>query len=134
MEALYLVALGGFIFGAMGYIVVRFWAVPIMRYRRTKHAISKVLSAHSRSGAAQQDQITSVENPRLRRWAMDLTDIYHNDLPHWYKMLLTQRGEDPLEGSRQIMKLVNISKKEKVEERLEKIHELMGITYRTGRS
>jgi len=113
MEPIYLVALLSFIIGCLGYIIVQFWILPVIRYKRIKRKISKTILGYSeattserkggKSGPPSQDIMKS-----LRQCSVELSEIYNNDLPHWYKMVLANRNETPIDASKYLMTLGNI--------------------------
>ena len=138
MEALYLVALISFILGGMGYIVVRFWFFPIIRYGKIRRRIAGAMTGYADIAVSDETKTQSDDRAlkgkrQLRRYAADLSELYQNDLPHWYKILLNQRGEDPVEAARCIMALVNSRRKDDIDARLKSVDTLIRLRSRERR-
>lgn len=132
MEALYFVALVSFILGSMGYVTVRFLLFPIFRYGNLKRRIAKVLvilegQSRNHTNKTRERPENSETGRNLKKQAVLLSECYQNALPHWYKLLLYKRGEDPIEASKRILGLVNIRNKPDIAKRLETIRVLIRI-------
>ena len=99
-----LIAMGlSFLVGSFGYIIVRLWLGPILRYADTKRKIRADLIPEETSG-----QTGSSERPaRLRQLSDTLSSVHNNALPYWYRLLLTKREEDPIRAATLLMKLSN---------------------------
>jgi hypothetical protein len=126
MEALYFVALFSFILGGLGYIVVRFWFMPIFRYKKLKRRIAKSLMVIADRIDNEKNKTNAIPkntetNRSLKQHAVFLSECYQNELPHWYRLLLYHRREDPVEASKHIMGLVNIRNRSDIAKRLETI-------------
>ena len=112
MEPLHIIAVISFLSGALGYIIVQFWIRPILRYRKIKHRIASELTrffdVEPSEVAVDSDREQTAE-PRasIRKYSIGLTDCFNYDLPRWYRMVLKQRGENPIEASQYLMKLSN---------------------------
>ncbi len=105
MDSSYLVAAGAsFLAGIFGYIIVRFWALPIIRYRRAKaqaeDALTQLLAADGKSEMAAAKKACRVAADRL-------SELYSADLPPWYRMVLDQRSESPVQAATDLMTLSN---------------------------
>jgi hypothetical protein len=105
MDSPYLIAAGAsFLAGMFGYIILRFWAMPIGRYRRTKaqaeDALTAVLAADGKTEMADAKKACRVAADRL-------SELYTVDLPPWYRMVLDQRGETPVQAAKELMTLSN---------------------------
>lgn len=109
MNNIIIAALIGFSLGATGYIVFRFWLLPIGRYQRIKDQIMESIRHHelklTNENAFQLSQDQSVT---CRKQSVALTDAYYDDLPHWYRMVLTNRKESPDEASKSLLALSGI--------------------------
>ncbi|MFW6242445.1 MAG: hypothetical protein ACOC98_17830, partial [Thermodesulfobacteriota bacterium] len=96
MDSPYLLAAGAsFLAGMFGYVIVRFWAMPIARYRRakamTQDALDALLAADGKREMAEAKKACRVAADRL-------SELYSVDLPPWYRMVLDQRGESPVQA------------------------------------
>ena len=117
MEPIYIAAFISFVIGLFGYIVARFWILPIGRYIRVKSRFASDLRALLDNLHAEQPQNT--ENSQiqdrqvsLRRHSSDLVSIYRNELPYWYRLYLESKKEQPLEAVESSMRLSNTRKSE----------------------
>jgi len=106
--------------GLFGYIIVRFWILPIGRYLKVKGRLAsdiKVLLEMSRAAAElQNNDGTQIQDQRVAvgRHCSDLATIYQNDLPYWYQLYLESKKEQPLEAVQYSMRLVNTREPEHV--------------------
>jgi hypothetical protein len=113
MNAIYAGAITGFILGLVGFIVVRFWILPIRRYHKLKKATVATVQTYCNFLASVHPETASREELKhkrqsLRQLAADLTSTYNDILPSWYRLLLESRSEHPLEASTHLMTLSNI--------------------------
>ena len=112
MEPIYVAAFISFVIGLFGYIVVRFWVLPIGRYLRVKGRFASDMSAlldmleaeqpWNTDGSQVQDRQVS-----LRRRSSELVTIYQDELPYWYRLYLESKKEHPLEAAEFSMRLSN---------------------------
>ena len=126
MEPIYLVALLSFIAGCLGYIIVQFWILPVIRYKRIKRKISKTILDYSEATTSERKDATPGAPFRdimksIRQCSVELSEIYNNDLPHWYKMILANRSETPIDASKHLMALGNIRNGNHAEKHLHEI-------------
>lgn len=130
MEPLHIVAFISFVFGALGYIVLRFWIKPILGYRKLKRRILSDLGeldpTDSAEGAAGSERKKKWKTA-IRKHGAELTDHYAYDLPRWYRMVLQQRGENPIEATKHLLKLPNTPRGEDAKRHVEKVKECLGI-------
>ena len=117
METIYVAAFISFVIGLFGYIVVRFWILPIGRYIRVKSRFASDLRALL--DMLQAEQPRNTENSQiqdrqvsLRRYSSDLVSIYQDELPYWYRLYLESKKEQPLEAAESSMRLSNTRKLE----------------------
>lgn len=117
MEPIYVAAFFSFVFGLLGYIVVRFWILPIGRYIRVKDRFASDL--RTLLDMLQDEQPSHTENSQiqdrrvsLRRYSSDLVSIYQKELPYWYRLYLESKKEQPLEAAEFSMRLSNTRKLE----------------------
>ncbi len=86
MEPIYIAALISFIVGLFGYIIIRFWILPINRYLKIKDRLSSDMNAlldMLRAEQPQNNEAAKIQARRVsvRRHCSDLVSIYQNDLP-----------------------------------------------------
>ena len=109
MNNIILASLIGFSLGAAGYIVFRFWLLPIGRYQRIKDQISESIRHHELKLSNKNTfQLSPEQSGSCRKQAVELTDAYYDDLPHWYRMVLTNRKESPDDASKSLLALSGI--------------------------
>jgi len=117
MEPIYVAAFISFVVGLFGYIMVRFWILPIGRYIKVKSRFASDLSVFL--DMLQAEQSRNSENSQIqdrqvsiRRHSSDLVSIYQNELPYWYRLYLESKKEQPLEAAEFSMRLSNTRKLE----------------------
>jgi len=132
MEPIYIVAIISFVFGVFGYIITQFWLRPILRYRELKRRVASDLTGYAiaetvegadkETGRQTKDRLAAI-----RRYSDELSSSYSYDLPPWYRLVLHQRGESPVEASKHLMKLSNTRNPEHAEKHVEKIKACLKI-------
>jgi hypothetical protein len=112
MEPIYIASLLSFIVGLLGYIIIRFWILPIRRYLNIKGRLASDMGAFL--DMLQADRPQNNESPQIpdrglsvRRHCSDLISIYQNELPYWFRLYLESKKERPLEASKFLMRLAN---------------------------
>lgn len=100
MNLLYVAAFVSFLAGAFGYIIVRFWILPIGRYRKIRQRVARDLKQLD-AGFSEALAKSFREDATLLSDALDL------DVPHWYRMVLANRDESPADAAMHLMKLAN---------------------------
>jgi hypothetical protein len=114
-------ALFGFIVGSMGYIIFRFWFVPIREYRRLKSEINKEIKYYFNAVSENKWHIQKKKRfQNMRKNILDICDCYDHDIPVWYKIVLKSRCESPHEAAKHLMDLSNVQDGAHVFNRLEK--------------
>ncbi|MBI5591270.1 MAG: hypothetical protein HY881_12385 [Deltaproteobacteria bacterium] len=109
MNNIIIAALIGFSLGATGYIVFRFWLLPIGRYQRIKDQIAESIRHHELKLSGENAfQLSPDQAESCRKQSVALTDAYYDDLPHWYRMVLTNRKESPDDASKNLLALSGI--------------------------
>ena len=132
MEPIYIAALISFIVGLFGYIIIRFWILPINRYLKIKDHLSSDMSAlldMLRAEQPQNNEAAKIQARKVsvRRHCSDLVSIYQNDLPYWYRLYLESKKEQPLEAAKFSMRLANTRKQEHALRQVTKVKELLRI-------
>jgi len=117
MEPIYIAAFISFVIGLFGYIVVRFWMLPIGRYIRVKSRFAsdmRVLLDMLKGEQPLNTTNSQIQKRRVsfRRNFSDLVSIYQNELPYWYRLYLESKKERPLEAVESSMRLSNTRKLE----------------------
>ena len=112
MEPIYFAAFISFVLGILGYIVVRFWVLPIVRYIGIKSRFasdSKALLNMLQTEQKHNTKDSKIKDRKisLRRHSSDLVSIYQNEMPYWYRLYLESKKEDPLEAANASMRLSN---------------------------
>jgi hypothetical protein len=115
MEPIYIAAIISFVIGVFGYIVVRFWILPIRRYMRVKSHLTSDLRALLNMLPTEQPENTDNSTVQerqvsLRRHSSDLVSIYQDELPYWYRLYLKSKEERPLDAAEFSMRLSNTRK------------------------
>jgi hypothetical protein len=109
MNTIIIASLIGFSIGAAGYIVFRFWILPIGRYQRIKDQITESIRHHELKLSSENAfQLSPDQAEICRKQSVSLTDAYYDDLPHWYRMVLTNRKESPDDASKNLLALSGI--------------------------
>lgn len=112
MEPIYVAAIISFFIGLLGYIVVRFWIVPIGRYMRVKRSFAsniKVVLDMMQAESLQEAQNSTLQDRQasLRRCSSEFISIYQDELPYWYRLYLESKKEQPLKAAEYSMRLSN---------------------------
>jgi hypothetical protein len=109
---LYWIAGLSFMVGVCGYIIVRFWIIPISRYRRAKtqllHRLEAIVATLPPDAEEPKGSLGKKALRDLRRCGVNLVDLYIDELPHWYRLVLMTRGESPQKAADPILRLENM--------------------------
>jgi hypothetical protein len=132
MEPIYVAALLSFIAGLLGYIIIRFWILPIGRYLKIKGRLISDIGAlldMLQDGRPQNNQGAQIQDrgASIRRHCSDLVSTYQNDLPYWYRLNLESKKEQPLEAARFSMRLANTRQTEHALRQASEIKRLLRI-------
>lgn len=132
MELIYAAAFVSFVLGATSYIIIRFWVLPIYRYRKRKRSVAATLSRYQkvreRDASGSSDDMTVEDlSATLRKQAAELSDSFDLEVPHWYRMLLNSRGESPVDAARLLMKLANTQNIGHIEKQIGRIVEVLRL-------
>lgn len=113
MDPIYWAAIFSFVAGACGYIIVRFWVIPIGRYKRLKGRLTadlarmmEVLPAEVH--ASPKAFLSKKRLKEMRRTMMRLVELNNHDLPYWYRLVLVTRKESAEQASEVAMRLENL--------------------------
>jgi hypothetical protein len=129
MNTIILASLIGFSLGAAGYIVLRFWLLPIRRYQRIKQEITEIIHGHElRLSGEKTFQLTAEQSGLCRKQSVALTDAYYDDLPHWYRMVLANRKESPDDASKNLQALSSIRDPEHARSRIRNIKKSLNLS------
>jgi hypothetical protein len=129
MEPIYIAAIISFVIGVFGYIVVRFWVLPIGRYIRVKSHLTSDLRALLNMLPAEQPENTEDSKIHdrqvsLRRHSSNLVSVFQDELPYWYRLYLNSKGERPFDAAEFTMRLSNTRK---LEHALKQVNEIKGF-------
>jgi hypothetical protein len=109
-----------FCIGAFGYVLFGRMLWPLWRYRRIKGRIQRVLDTVG--GEMTQQRIA------LRECAGALTVCHNDRLPYWYRLVLQNRGESPLEAAGHLMTLANVKRPQDAKRRMDAVRRALGLT------
>jgi hypothetical protein len=132
MEPIYVAALLSFIAGLLGYIIIRFWILPIGRYLEIKSRLASDIGRlldMLQDNQPENNQGAQIQNrgASIRRHCSDLVSIYQNDLPYWYRLNLESKKEKPLEAAKFSMRLANTRQPEHALQQVNEIKRLLRI-------
>jgi len=131
MNPLYIAAGASFILGASGYFIVKFWIIPIFRYKKIKQGILQSLSFYNNRSVEKiiepdTQQLKDISG-KLRQYAAQLTTCYNESLPYKYKLYLNGSNESPLEASKALMALANIKQMDHAIKRADSIINFLNL-------
>jgi len=137
-EPLAIAALASFILAVIGTIIVRFWIIPIRRYLSVKRRVTGHLSWYGTGGDCNEWKNESRKEhdkrtTELRQLSARLSACYNEDLPHWYRMILANRDESPIDAARHLMALANTRDIRHAMNRVEKVRKHINLK-KTGRT
>jgi hypothetical protein len=135
-QSLLIAAGASFIVGLIGYIIVRLWMIPILRYTLTRRKLDRDLK-HVQSLVGRQPS-SDADGNRLgqrvqerslsaRRHAMTLVSCYSKELPYWYRLLLDSRQESPSEASGLLTNIFKMKDAEQIANRMQKVRRAMRL-------
>jgi hypothetical protein len=109
--------------GSFGYVLARFWALPVLSYRRLKRRLAHILAT-----IASERVIASEARDALRRSAMELQHMADDALPQWYALALHKKGEQPGEAVRHLQALINCQSPDAIEHRIASVQASLGLS------
>ncbi len=114
MNPLYIAATASFIAGMCGYIMVRFWFIPIRHYRKVKKNLAAEIKLLDRmAGQEYKGEQARRHMAGVRTKAMQLLDVHRYELPYWYRLVLIRRQESPEKALASLMKLEKSSARDR---------------------
>ncbi|MGD9212875.1 MAG: hypothetical protein PVI90_18975 [Desulfobacteraceae bacterium] len=130
METLHVAAAFSFLAGMLGYIIIRFWVRPIGQYKKQKYCLKNeldqfesLLNHHNHQTWKETSASTRLQ---MARKAVDrMIQVYTSELPYWYKLVLGQRGEIPLNATAPVLALSNIRQPEHARIRLQQVRKAL---------
>jgi len=129
MNNIILASLIGFSLGAAGYIVFRFWLLPIGRYQRIKDQITENIRHHELKLTNENAfQLSPDQSEICRKQSVALTDAYYDDLPRWYRMVLINRKESPDDASKNLLTLSGIRDPDHARNRIHNIKKSFNLS------
>jgi len=111
MNPLIIVAAISFFVGMFGYVLVYFWLRPVGGYLKVKRRVAKDLSTglrYTEETSESSQQALIALRPVWKQHAAAVTKVYEEQLPDWYKLTLTRRGESPMDAAKHLLALANI--------------------------
>ncbi|MBI5894528.1 MAG: hypothetical protein HZB24_00430 [Desulfobacterales bacterium] len=138
MDPIYWAALLSFIAGVCGYIIARFWIMPIGRYRRTKQQLLRELQSYLQTLPAEESirLKPGTDTPHLlqiRQLGLKLVEVHNLELPYWYRLVLVTRKESPQEAFDPIQRLEKMPSVRQATQCIERIDRHLG-TMRSAKS
>lgn len=112
----------GLVLGSFGYVLVRFWAQPLLAYRGIKQRLADLLNTANRD----QDIPADISD-RLRKMALDLQDMVDETLPLWYELSLKKKGEQPAEAVRHLQALANCKEPGAIHKRVAAVQDCLRL-------
>jgi len=103
----------GLVMGSFGYVLVRFWAQPVLAYRRLKRRLAGLLDT-----AAREQAVPVEARETLRRIALELQGMVDDMLPIWYTLALQKKEERPLDAVRHLQTLANCKEPAAIRQRV----------------
>ena len=112
----------GLVMGSFGYVLLRFWARPVLGYRRLKKHLTDALTA-----VCKENAMSESSRDALRRIAVALQELVDEELPTWYALALQKKGEQPKEAVRHLQALVNCREPAAIERRGAAVRNALGL-------
>jgi len=112
-------AILSFFIGSFGYVIMKMWVQPLMRYRLLKSKVGALMqTTENLAGDAEPGAFPAKE---IRKTAAKLADCYTNTLPQWYQLMLANRDESPEAAVADLMALANVKDRQHAPKRIAKI-------------
>lgn len=118
MEQLIIAAAVSFGAGAFGYVVYRFFFVPVLHFRHIRKRIAAAIAAYS---------VKTEQQTELRKLAAELSDCHDLEVPVWYRLSLQKQGIHPLDAATDLQTLANTKQAGHIERRVAAIRKALGI-------
>ena len=107
-----------FLVGMFGYLLYRFWFVPVRRYAALKQEVGAALARFTAGPTLPNPAKGQGRN--LRALGVRLADCYNNEMPPWFRIRLSARSEDPVEASRQMLAITGSIDPDHARKRIER--------------
>lgn len=131
MTLLVIAVLLSFLIGTFGYILTIFWLRPMLRYRSIKRRVMADIEKHDRLISDKPADIASKNRKDLNRifrtHAAAMNTCYQEDLPDWYRLLLTRREESPAEAAKHLLALSNVKNAYDRQQRIQKVKQALNL-------
>jgi hypothetical protein len=103
-----------FLAGVFGYIIARFWIIPIRRYQRSKTELTTQLKEWwtklpPESAQGQPARPGKKRLDILQRQSAALVVLHDVDLPYWYRLVLMTRKESAQAASEALSGMQNVT-------------------------
>jgi len=119
-------AILSFFIGSFGYVLIKMWIQPLMRYRLLKARVGALLNTAENPPGDGRPTAFPAED--IRRTAAKLADCYNNTLPQWYQLMLANRDESPDSAVADLMVLANVKDRQHAPKRIAKIRAALQLT------
>lgn len=119
-------AILSFFIGSFGYVIIKMWIQPLMRYRLLKAKVGALMNtAENLSGEGRPAAFPAED---IRRTAAKLADCHSNTLPQWYQLMLANRNESPDSAVADLMALANVKDRQHAPKRIAKVRAALRLT------
>jgi hypothetical protein len=118
--------------GMFGYIIVKFWIIPIRKYKKLRRRLLSELESYRAAlpaGDGAQLKIGPAKKrlQELRRIGVDLLSVHDGELPYWYRLKLASRKESPAAATDPLLRLENMPTSGQVRRCIESITGSLGV-------
>jgi hypothetical protein len=128
MGPYFLPMLLSFVAGALGYVIYRYSIRPVYGYVRVRSDIkreiksieSQLAGLQGQNGKSRPQKI-ALNKKRLNQVAVKLSAMYQNELPSWYRIMISGRGESPIDAANDIMTLGNMREADHIQNKVQQI-------------
>lgn len=127
--ALLIAICASFVVGLLGYIIVRMWIKPIVRYNLIKRRLGGELTRYQDHLKSSREK-TPPDHAILRsarKHAHDLNTCHSREIPYWYRLLLESRQTSPAEAEGMLTNINKIKNAEQVKNRIANARKAAGL-------
>jgi hypothetical protein len=133
--ALLIAIFASFLVGLLGYIIIRMWIKPIIRYHIIKHRLDGELTRYLDQLGADGERPASSHRLRngsatlrtARQHAHELNSCYREALPYWYRLLLESRRTSPADAEGLLTNINKIKDPDQVAGRIANARKMAGM-------